>query len=102
MTRLLKLLLLCCLAIVVQPAQADPPVVKVGIYKLEPYLGPKLKQQGLLTALTVAALEQAGYQAQVVNYPLVRLIDGLGSGEIDLAPGITPTDERKRLMRFSA
>jgi polar amino acid transport system substrate-binding protein len=81
---------------------AETNTVTMGVYKWEPYISEQAKNHGVLAEIAVAALEKMGYAVVMKPYPFARIMVHLKDGEIDLAPAISQTDERKMFLDFSS
>lgn len=63
------------------------PVVRLASLEWEPYIGPRLPDQGYVAALIRAAYAEQGVQVEIVFYPWARALHLARTGAVDgLAP----------------
>ncbi len=79
---LFAVLLMSMLGMAALPTSAAEPV-RLASLEWEPYVGPKLRQQGYVSALIRAAFEAEGVGVKIEFYPWARALHLARSGEVD-------------------
>jgi polar amino acid transport system substrate-binding protein len=87
------------LALAVGAAQARP--IEMNTVPWAPFYGPDLKGQGFITAVTRAAFEEAGHNAQIEFMPWARAMLETKQGDRDLLMGAYYSAERADTYAFS-
>jgi len=87
------------LALAVGAAQARP--IEMNTVPWAPFYGPDLKGQGFITAVTQAAFEEAGHDAQIEFVPWARAMLETKQGDRDLLMGAYYSAERADTYAFS-
>jgi ABC-type amino acid transport substrate-binding protein len=75
--------------------------VTLAVYAWEPLLYDDINNPGPLAEIVSGSLEAVGYRVTLVGLPFARVQAELYSGNVDLSPGVTITDERKEKLWFS-
>lgn len=78
-----------------------PKTLKIAISEWEPYTGETIKDQGLLSALVVAAFENVGYKTEMTVLPWTRCLSMTSSGAMDGVVGLSYTKERSESLSYS-
>lgn len=98
----LRSLLLAILLAGAPPLLPQTKEAVLAVYNWAPLLYEDANDPGPLARIVIGSLEAVGYRVRVVGSSFARVMEGLYSGEVDLSPGISITDERKGKMWFSA
>jgi ABC-type amino acid transport substrate-binding protein len=102
MANLLKINLLLGLCLLFSvPLVSQNKDATLAVYAWEPLLYNDVNNPGPLAKLVSGSLEAAGYRVTIVGLSFARVLEKLYSGEVDLSPGISITNERKEKLLFS-
>jgi len=66
-----------------------------------PHYGAELPENGLMTALTVAAFKAGGHEARIEFIPWPRALKEVKEGKYDIVMGAYVTDERREIYHMS-
>lgn len=89
-------------SITLQAGSAETRTAILGVFPWEPYVSEKKDDHGMFTEIVVSALKAVGYDTTIKGYQFGRIMHYLESGDIDLSPAISPTDERKKFIDFTS
>ena len=73
---------------------ADEYVINVAATEWNPYMSENLPDKGVIPEITRVAFEKAGFKAVFKFYPWKRLLTFTENGVVDVAIGVSYTDER--------
>jgi ABC-type amino acid transport substrate-binding protein len=90
------------LALMCSSLFAETRTIKMGVFDLDPYVSTEQGSHGLLSEIIVVALKRMEYSVEIDILPFGRIIHGLKSGNIDIAPAISQDDERSSNIDFSS
>src|SRR5688500_15785549 len=76
-------LLATALPVAAAPAAAAEPVVRLASLEWEPYIGPRLPDQGYAAALVRAAFADQGMKVEISFYPWARALHLARTGAVD-------------------
>jgi len=93
---LLLVIPLCCISL---GSRAE--TVTLLSIEYPPYTGHALQQEGLVTAITVAAFRRAGYQVKIQYRPWARALDEVKTGKSAGVLDIWYSEERAKFLAFS-
>lgn len=78
----------------------DPQKFLIVATEWSPYTSNALEGKGFLTELTVKALKEAGYSADIQFYPWARALDMVKTGKADGIIGVSYTKERTKFLKY--
>ena len=98
--RVLLSFMLSAAALAAHAAEPFDKVVTMGSTEFPPYYGAHLPGQGVLTDITVRAMQKMGYRVEVQFMPFARTLANGRVGAVDGIIALWRSDEREQWFAF--